>query len=64
MEFSMQEYWRGLPYPSPGNLSDPGLKPGSPALQVDSLPSEQPGKRKFSVSSPLSHILYLPQAHS
>ena len=40
MEFSRQEYWSGLPFPSPGDLPDPGIKPGSPALQVDSLPSE------------------------
>ena len=39
-----QEYWSGLPFPSPGNLPDPGIKPGSPALQADSLPSEPPGK--------------------
>ena len=36
--------WSGLPFPSPGDLSDPGLKPGSPALQADSFPSEPPGK--------------------
>ena len=40
MEFSRQEYWSCLPFPSPGNLPDPGIKPGSPALQADSLPSE------------------------
>ena len=40
MEFSRQEYWSGLPYPSPGDLPDPGIEPGSPALQADSLPSE------------------------
>ena len=44
MEFSRQEYWSGLPVPSPGDLSDPGIKLGSPALQADSLPSEPPGK--------------------
>ena len=38
MEFSRQEYWSGLPFPSPGDLSNPGIEPGSPALQVDSLP--------------------------
>ena len=38
MEFSRQEYWSGLPFPFPGDLSDPGIKPGSPALQADSLP--------------------------
>ena len=40
MEFSRQEYWSGLPFPSPGDHPDPGIKPGSPALQADSLPSE------------------------
>ena len=40
-EFSRQEYWRGLPFPSPGDLPDPGIKPGSSAFQVDSLLSEQ-----------------------
>ena len=44
MEFSRQEYWSGLPFPSPGDLPDPGIEPGSPALQIDALPSEPPGK--------------------
>ena len=44
MEFSRQEYWNGLSCPPPGDLPDPGIKPGSPALQVDSLLSEPPGK--------------------
>ena len=44
MEFSGQECWSGLPFPSPGDLPDPGIKPGSPALQADALPSEPPGK--------------------
>jgi len=43
MGFSRQKYWSGLPFPSPGNLSDPGIKPGSPALKADSLPSEPHG---------------------
>ena len=38
--FSRQEYWRGLPFPSLGDLLDLGIKPGSPALQADALPSE------------------------
>ena len=42
MGFSRQEYWNGLPFPSPGDLPDPGIKPESPALQADSLPSEPP----------------------
>ena len=44
MEFSRQEYWSGLPFPSPGDLLDPGIELGSPALQADTLPSEPPGK--------------------
>ena len=44
MEFCKQEYWSGLPFPSPGDLPDPGMEPGSPALQTDSLLSEPPGK--------------------
>ena len=40
MGFSRQEYWSGLPFPSPGDLPDPGIKLGSPVLQVDSLPTE------------------------
>ena len=40
MRFSRQEYWSGLPFPSPGDLSNPGIKPGSPALQADSFPTE------------------------
>ena len=47
MEFSRQEYWRGQPFPSPGHLPEPEIEPGSPALQVDSLPSEPPGKLLF-----------------
>ena len=38
--FSRQEYWSGLPFPSPGDLPDPGIEPGSPALQADSLLTE------------------------
>ena len=42
MEFSRQEYWSGLLFPSPGDLPHPGIKPRSPTLQADSLPSEPP----------------------
>ena len=42
--FSRQEYWSGLPFPSPGYLPDPGIKPRSPALEADALTSEPPGK--------------------
>ena len=44
MGFPRQEYWGGSPFPSPGDLADPGIEPRSPALQADSLPSEPPGK--------------------
>ena len=40
MGFSRQEYWSGLPFPSPGDLPDPGIEPESPALQADDLPTE------------------------
>ena len=43
MGFSKQEYWRGLPFPSPGDLPDPGIEPGSLALQANSLPFEPAG---------------------
>ena len=46
MEFFRQEYCSGLPFPSPGDLPDPGIEPVSPALQADSLPSEPLGKPK------------------
>ena len=42
--FSRQEYWSGLPFPSPGDLPNSGIEPGSHALQVDSLPTEPSGK--------------------
>ena len=44
MEFSRQEYWSRLPFPSPGNLPDPGIEPRSPTLQADALTSVPPGK--------------------
>ena len=50
MEFSRQEYWSGLPFPSPGDLPNPGIKaasPASPALQADSLPLNHRGNLRF-----------------
>ena len=47
MGFFRQEYWNALPCPPPGDLPNPEIKPRSPALQVDSLPSEPPGKPKY-----------------
>ena len=44
MEFSRSEYWSGSPFPSPGDLLNPGLEPRSPTLQADSLPAEPQGK--------------------
>ena len=44
MEFSRKEYWNGLPFPSPGDLPNPGIKPRSPTLQADALLSELQGK--------------------
>ena len=44
MGFSRQEYWSGLPFPSPGDLPDPEIEPGSPTLEADALTSEPPGK--------------------
>ena len=55
--FSRQEYWSGLPFPSPGDVPDPGIEPGSPALQTDSLLSEPPGKlRKCIGLVQFSHV--------
>ena len=44
MGFSRQEYWSGLPFPSPGDLPDLGIEPRSPTLEADALTSEPPGK--------------------
>ena len=52
MGFSRQEYWSGLPFPSPGNLPNPGIEPGSPALKADALTAELPGK-KIGIPDPL-----------
>ena len=50
MGFSRHEYWSGLPFPSLGDLPDPGIEPRSPALQADALPSE-PGGRPLKITS-------------
>ena len=49
MEFSRQEYWSGLPFPSPGDLPDPRIEPGSPAVQAVALPSEPWGRIRLSL---------------
>ena len=54
MEFSRQEYWSGLPVPSPGDLPNPGMEPGSAELQVDSLSFEPPGEPNGSLQLQLS----------
>ena len=51
MGFSRQEYWRELPFASPGDFPNPGIEPGSPAWQADDLPSEPPGKSSTLLSS-------------
>ena len=53
---SRQGYWNGLPFPSPGNLPNPRIEPGSPTLQADTLPSEPPGKSVFEIA-PKYYIL-------
>ena len=62
MGFSRQEYQSGLPFPSPGDLPDPGIEPRPPALQADALLSEPPGKshliKKKTPESSFAHSLY------
>ena len=48
LQFPRQQYWSGLPFPTPKDLPDPGIEPASPALQADSLPTESPMKPYFS----------------
>ena len=48
MAFSRQEYWSGLPFPSPGDLPNPGIEPSSPTMQADALLTELPEKPKTS----------------
>ena len=62
MEFFRQEYWSGLPFPSRGDLPDPGIEPMSPALRADSLLSESPGKPHvvlITVKSRVTHLFTL-----
>ena len=60
MGFSRQECWSGLPLPSPGDLPNPGIKPGSPSLQEDALPSEPPGKPSTDKSKVLGALIKYP----
>ena len=55
---SQAEYWSGLPFPSPGNLPDPGIEPGSLALQADFLPYEPLGKPTRQVKKTNAHLYY------
>ena len=55
MEFSRQEFWSGLSFPSPGELPNPGIESGSPALQADSLPAELSGK-------PIKEIVFVKES--
>ena len=57
MGFSRQGYWSGLPFPSPGDLPDPGIKPRSPALQADALPSKPQGKSSIIFNNMIKKIL-------
>ena len=72
MGFFRQKYWSGLPFPSPGNLPNPGIEPGSPALEADTLTSEPPGKPSLIPLDNSSYLLstlfninrtYLPRAY-
>ena len=59
MEFSRSKYWSGLLFPSPGGLPNPGIKPRSPTLQVDSLPAEPQGKAKNTGVGSLSPLQWI-----
>ena len=56
MGFSRQAWWSGLPFPSPGDLPNPGIEAGSPALQADALPSEPPGKARNTVTNSMKTL--------
>ena len=56
MESSWQEYWSGLLFPSPGDLPNLGMKPRSPTLQAEALPSQPPGKPKEDIEIPKKHM--------
>ena len=59
MGFSRQEYWSGLPFPSPGDLPDPGIEPRSPALQADALTSEPPGMSTITTRGEANYYHFL-----
>ena len=62
MGFSRQEYWSGLPFPSPGDLPEPGIEPWSPAFQADALTSEPPGKSRSTRAEAKTLKLWPPDA--
>ena len=64
MGFSRQECWSGLPFPSPGDLPNPGIDPRSPALQADALLSEPPGKRTVFLLKDSVSLLFIPSVWS
>ena len=64
MEFSRQEYWSGLPFPSPRDLPNPGIKPVSPALWADTLLSEPPGNPESQRKAVLKNAQTTTQLHS
>ena len=64
MEFYRQEYWSGLPFPSPGDLSNPGIEPGFPSFWADALPSEPPGKLQRFLKKLEIELPYDPAGHT
>ena len=56
MGFSRQEYWSGLPFPSPGDLPDRGSEPGAPALEADALTSQPPGNPDLTIRHTFHHL--------
>ena len=64
MGFSRQEYWNGLPFPSPGALPNPGTEPRSPTLQAEPVPSELPGKHILLVYYIFKNLTGLPWWYS
>ena len=59
MKFSRPEYWSGYPFPSPGDIPNPGIEPRSPVLQADPLPAEPPGKPKHAGVGSLSLLQWI-----
>ena len=64
MEFSKQEYWNGLPFPSPGDLPNPGTEPEAPELQADSLPPEPTEKHLKEKRTPIITFIYVNNIYS